>query len=404
MTYQRNLKNYTHPETMNKIKVAVVFGTRPEAIKLVPVIKKLSSHRQFQVITIVTAQHRQMLDQVLDLFAIQPKHDLGIMVKNQSLAQIVSNSIERLDQLLNQTRPDLVLVQGDTSTTFVASLAAFYNRIPVGHVEAGLRTRDRFQPFPEEINRRLTSVITDFHFAPTEMARDNLLAEGADPETVFVTGNTVIDAFQLALQTRNTSGELRLPKQLAKKKLIFVTAHRRENQGRPMKSVCQALREIVQQHPEAAVVFPVHYNPKVRDVVFPMLSKVDRVWLADPFGYIDTARMIQRSTLVLTDSGGIQEEAPSQGKPVLIMRNTTERPEGIHAGTAKLVGTNKTKIVREVCTLLSDPEKYEAMANAVNPYGDGKASERIAELILYAFRKRRVKPSPFAMRQTDGNS
>lgn len=382
-----------------RIKVAVVFGTRPEAIKLVPVIKKLSSNKQFDLCNIVTAQHREMLDQVLELFCIQPDHDLAIMINNQSLAQIVANSVDRLDQLFKQIKPDVILVQGDTSTTFVASLAAFYNRIPVGHVEAGLRTRDRFQPFPEEMNRRLTSALTDFHFAPTEAAKNNLLAEGADPRAVFVTGNTVIDAFQLALQSPNDSRGLELPDWLSDKRLIFVTAHRRENHGPPMNSICHALREIVQRHPNTAVVFPVHYNPKVREVVFPLLSGVDRIWLTDPMHYIDTARMIQRSTLVLTDSGGIQEEAPSQGKPVLVMRNKTERPEGVSAGNAKLVGTSKDNIVKEVAALLSSPQKYRAMANAVNPYGDGKASERITAFLLYAFGKRPRKPAPFVGRQ-----
>jgi len=378
-----------------KIKVAVVFGTRPEAIKLVPVIKRLSNDRQFELCNIVTAQHREMLDQVLELFNIQPEHDLAIMVNDQSLAHIVASSVARLDQLFKQLRPDVILVQGDTSTTFVASLAAFYNHIPVGHVEAGLRTGDRFQPFPEEMNRRLTSALTDFHFAPTEAAKNNLLAEGTDPRTVFVTGNTVIDAFQLALQSPNGSRGLQLPDGFSAKRLVFVTAHRRENHGPPINSICHALREIVQRYPDTAVVFPVHYNPKVREVVFPLLSGVDRIWLTDPMGYVDTARMIQRSTLVLTDSGGIQEEAPSQGKPVLVMRNKTERPEGVSAGTAKLVGTNKEKIVKEVAALLSSPQKYRSMANAVNPYGDGKASERIAAFLLYTFGKRTRKPVPF---------
>lgn len=384
---------------MKKIKVAVVFGTRPEAIKLVPVIKRLSNDSHFELCNIVTAQHREMLDQVLELFGIRPDHDLAIMINNQSLAQIVANSVDRLDGLFKQLRPDVILVQGDTSTTFVASLAAFYNRIPVGHVEAGLRTRDRFQPFPEEMNRRLTSTLTDFHFAPTEAAKNNLLAEGADPRTVFVTGNTVIDAFRLALQSPNSSRCLQFPDWLSSKRLIFVTAHRRENHGRPMNSICHALQEIVARYADTAVVFPVHYNPKVREVVFPLLSGIDRIWLTDPMDYVDTARMIQRSTLVLTDSGGIQEEAPSEGKPVLVMRNKTERPEGVSAGTARLVGTHKDKIVKEAAALLSSPRKYRAMAHAVNPYGDGKASGRITAFLLYAFGKTTRKPAPFVGRQ-----
>lgn len=378
-----------------QIRVVTVFGTRPEAIKMAPVIKRLQNDRQFQVINIVTAQHREMLDQVLDAFEIVPDHDLSIMVHNQSLPEIVANSICKLDKVLKRTRPNVVLVQGDTSTTFVAALAAFYNHIPIGHVEAGLRTRDRFQPFPEEINRRLTSVVTDFHFAPTALARDNLQAEGIDPRGIMVTGNTVVDSFRLALQAPGGANRVDLPKEFKSKRIIFVTAHRRENLGAPMKSICRALGEITQRHPDIAIVFPVHFNPKVREVVLPMLSETDRIWLIDPLGYVDTARMIRLCTLVLTDSGGIQEEAPSLGKPVLVMRNTTERPEGVEAGTAKLVGADKGMIVREVSSLLDNPKKYQAMANAVNPYGDGKASHRIAEFLLYVFGRRKQRPRPF---------
>ena len=378
-----------------RIKVAVVFGTRPEAIKLAPVILQLSRHPQFQVISIVTAQHRQMLDQVLNTFRIRPKHDLAIMAPNQTLAGIVSQSVERLDRLFKGIRPSAVLVQGDTATTFVAALAAFYNRIPVGHVEAGLRTGDRWQPFPEEINRRLTSALADWHFAPTQFARKNLLAEGVDPKTIFVTGNTVIDAFREALESGRGDRGLRLRKELESKRLILVTTHRRENQGAPMESICRALRETVKRFPDVAVVFPVHLNPKVRGVVLPLLSGIERIWLTEPLDYLDTARMIERSTLVITDSGGIQEEAPSLGKPVLILRNKTERPEGVVAGTARLVGTNQARIVREASQLLSSARHYQAMANAVNPYGDGKAAERIKQCLLYVFGKRRKRPKDF---------
>jgi UDP-N-acetylglucosamine 2-epimerase (non-hydrolysing) len=379
------------------IKVAVVFGTRPEAIKLAPVIQQLSHDQRFKVITIVTAQHREMLDQVLKAFRIRPKHDLGIMAPNQTLAGIVSQSVERLDRLFRTIKPGVVLVQGDTSTTFVASLASFYNRVPVGHVEAGLRTGDRWQPFPEEINRRLTSALADWHFPPTQFARKNLLTEGVDPKTIFVTGNTVIDAFRGALKSGRGRQGLRLPKELESKRLILVTTHRRENQGAPMESICRALRDLVRRFSSVAVVFPVHLNPKVRRVVLPLLSGIERVWLTEPLDYLDTARMIERSTLVITDSGGIQEEAPSLGKPVLILRNKTERPEGIVAGTARLVGTGQARIVQEASKLLSSNRHYQSMANAANPYGDGKAAERIMQCLLYVFGKRRQRPADFGI-------
>ena len=382
-----------------KISVATVFGTRPEAIKMVPVILKLEGDPRFQVINIITAQHRQMLDQVLGFFQIRPDHDLSIMTHNQDLSQIVANSICRLDQLLRNLKPDVVLVQGDTSTTFVASLSAFYNRIRVGHVEAGLRTQDRYQPFPEEINRRLTTVVTDFHFAPTYLSKKNLVAEGVDPRKIMITGNTVVDAFQLALQVQGRPRRFALPWNFKDKKIILVTAHRRENFGAPMRSICSAIREIVRIHPDVAVLFPVHFNPKVREEVFPILDGIDRILLTDPLEYIDTALMIRRSTLVLTDSGGIQEEAPSLGRPVLVMRNTTERPEGVHAGTAKLVGTNSSTIIREVSKLLTDPHRYAGMANAINPYGDGRASGRIAGYLLHAFGLEKRRPRPFYPRR-----
>jgi UDP-N-acetylglucosamine 2-epimerase (non-hydrolysing) len=378
-----------------RLKVAVVFGTRPEAIKLAPVIQHLARDSQFQIVSIVTAQHREMLDQVLKTFRIRPSHDLGIMVPNQTLAGIVSQSVERLDTLFKEIRPSAVLVQGDTATTFVASLAAFYNRIPVGHVEAGLRTGDRWQPYPEEINRKLTTALADWHFAPTQFASRNLLAEGVDPKTIFVTGNTVIDAFREALESGRNGRGLRVPEELQSKRLILVTMHRRENQGAPMKSICRALRNTVKRFPDVAVVFPVHLNPKVQRVVLQHLSGIERIWLTEPLDYLDTARMIERSTLVITDSGGIQEEAPALGKPVLVLRNKTERPEGVVAGTARLVGTNQVRIVQEASRLLSSARHYQAMANAVNPYGDGKAAERIKQCLLYVFGKRRQRPKDF---------
>jgi UDP-N-acetylglucosamine 2-epimerase (non-hydrolysing) len=381
-----------------KIKLAVVFGTSPEAIKLVPIIRNLSGNPHFQVVSIVTAQHRELLDQALKTFRIRPQYDLGVMTPDQTLAGIVSQSVDGLDRLFKKIKPDAVLVQGDTATTFASSLAAYYNRIPVGHVEAGLRSGDRWQPFPEEMNRKLTGALADWHFTPTPLASENLLAEGVSSKAIFVTGNTVIDAFQLALQARRKGPSIGVPKELSSKRLILVTTHRRENQGEPMKSICRALREIVMRFPDVGVVLPVHLNPRVRQVVYPLLSGVERVWLAEPLDYLDTARMIQRSTLVITDSGGIQEEAPSLGKPVLVLRNKSERPEGITAGTARLVGTSQPRIVQEAARLLSDSGHYATMANAVNPYGDGKAAQRICECLLYVFGRRRARPTPFVPR------
>jgi UDP-N-acetylglucosamine 2-epimerase (non-hydrolysing) len=379
-----------------KIKLALVFGTRPEAIKLAPVLRQLSSDSRFEPVSIVTAQHRQMLDQVLDAFDIRPKHDLGIMKPNQTLAGIVSQSIEELDQLFRKIQPSGVLVQGDTATTFVASLAAFYNQIPVGHIEAGLRTGDRYEPFPEEMNRRLTSALAEWHFAPTTAARENLLAEGVNPANIFVTGNTVIDAFQLALKSRKKGRVLFTRHELEGKRLILVTTHRRENQGAPMKSICLGLRDIVRRFPDVVILFPVHLSPGVRNVVMPLLSGVEHVRLAEPLDYLDTAEMIRRSTLVITDSGSIQEEAPSLGKPVLVLRNKTERPEGVQAGTARLVGTSRATLVREAARLLSDSRHYASMASAVNPYGDGKAAQRVRDGLLYVFGRRRARPTSFA--------
>ena len=377
----------------HRIKIAVVFGTRPEAIKLAPVIRELSKDNRLHALTIVTGQHRQMLDQVLQAFRVRPDYDFGVMTRGQSLATIVSRTMDRLDKVFKESRPDAVLVQGDTSTTFIASLAAFYNRIHVGHVEAGLRTEDRWQPFPEEINRRLTSVLADWHFAPTELARCNLLKEKVSSNSIFVTGNTVVDAFRFAL--RHTKSNPKLPRPLIGKKIIFVTAHRRESHGDPMKSICLAISELVGRFPDVAFAFPVHLNPEVRKVVFPLLSKHERIWLTDPLDYFQTAQMIRQSDLILTDSGGIQEEAPILGKPVVVLRNTTERSEGVTAGWARLVGTDKTKIIQEVSRLLSDPQTYSRAGAVASPYGDGKAAQRIIQFLLYAFGKRRAMPEPF---------
>jgi len=378
-----------------KIKLALVFGTRPEAIKLAPLIQRLSKQPEFDPVSIVTAQHREMLDQVLHTFHIRPRYDLGIMRRNQTLADIVARAVGKLDQLFKEIRPGGVLVQGDTVTTFVASLAAFYNRIPVGHVEAGLRTGDYSEPFPEEMNRRLTSALAAWHFAPTRGAQRNLLTEGITPASVFVTGNTVIDAFHLALKATERCRSMILPGKFASMRLILATMHRRENHGEPMKSICLGMRDLVKRFPDVAIALPLHRSPMVRQVVLPLLRGVERIWITEPLSYLETVRMIQRSTLVITDSGGIQEEAPSLGKPVLILRNKTERPEGVHAGTARLVGTSRVRIVNETSRLLSDSRHYATMANAVNPYGDGRAAERICECLLYVFGRRRVRPRPF---------
>ncbi|MEW5977607.1 MAG: UDP-N-acetylglucosamine 2-epimerase (non-hydrolyzing) [Acidobacteriota bacterium] len=383
------------------IKVAVVLGTRPEAIKLAPVIKRLHEHPDFEAVTLCTAQHREMLDQVLTLFRIRPDYDLNIMSPGQSLSRIITSSLDRLDGLYQRFQPNLVLVQGDTSTTFAASLAAFYHRIPVGHIEAGLRTGDRFQPYPEEMNRRLTSALADLHFAPTATAKKHLLAEGIDPKKIFVTGNTVIDALRMVREMNVT---VALPEGFSAKRLILVTAHRRENQGLPLRSICCAVREIVDRFPDVAVVFPVHKNPQVRAEVFPLLGSLERVWLCDPLQYTETAHLLSSSFLVLTDSGGLQEEAPSLGKPVLVLRERTERPEAVKVGAARLVGTEKDRIVKEASALLKSSRRYHAMAKVTNPYGDGRATERIINAILFNFKVGRRRSRPAAFRPTSSTS
>jgi UDP-N-acetylglucosamine 2-epimerase (non-hydrolysing) len=334
-----------------------------------------------------------MLDQVLNVFRIHPAYDLSLMIPGQSLSTIVSRCVDSLDKVFKELRPHVVLLQGDTSTTFAASLVAFYNRVPVGHVEAGLRTENRWQPFPEEINRRLTSIVADWHFAPTDCARRNLESEKINPQSILVTGNTVVDAFHRAL--RHSKPGLKLPRFLIGKRIVLVTAHRRENFGAPMRSICLALSELVTRFPDVGVVFPVHLNPMVRRVVLPLLSKNKRVWLTEPFDYFENVQMIQKATLIMTDSGGIQEEAPIVGRPVLILRKTTERPEGVQAGVARLVGIKESRIVREASKLLSDPNAYRHAASVTNPYGDGKASKRIVHFLLYAFGKSRSMPTPF---------
>ncbi len=389
-------------QAQSPLKTAIILGTRPEAIKLAPLIRRLGEQpARFKPTTIVTAQHREMLDQVLDLFSIQPEHDLHIIRPRQTLAQITANAVTGLHEVLVQTRPDFVVVQGDTSTTFVGALAAFYNRIRVAHVEAGLRTRQKYYPFPEEINRHLTTVLADAHFAPTAESRTNLLAEGIPDESIWITGNTVIDALQDVLGWERTCNHPILARVAAeKRRMILVTSHRRENQGRPQEQICAALLELVRRFLDILVVFPVHLSPAVRDTILPRLRAQDRIVLLDPIDYFETVHFIKTSYLVLTDSGGIQEEAPALGKPVLVLRETTERPEGILAGTVRLVGTDPDKIIRSVSELLETPEAYRGMSEAVNPYGDGRACERIMQALEF-LAGRASGPAPFTYSRAD---
>ncbi|MBM2841272.1 MAG: UDP-N-acetylglucosamine 2-epimerase [Bacteroidetes bacterium] len=368
-------------------KIAVVFGTRADTIKLAPIILELKKERKhFRVVTIATGQHRQMLDQVLQVFKITPDHDLNIMQVGQTLAAITKNAIEVLDKVLTLEKPDLVLVQGDTTTTFVGSLAAFYRGIPVGHVEAGLRTNDKANPFPEEINRRLTSCIADLHFAPTMTAKKALLREHIDLRSIFITGNSVIDALNLSVKkhhrfSRQTLNDLALKKS----RKLLITMHRRENWGEPMRQAARAIRRLALLYPDCDVIFPVHINPAVRRIVYPVLGIVPNVHLIEPLDYLDFVSLMAMSYLIITDSGGVQEEGPSLGKPVLVLREVTERPEAVDYGTARIVGLNEEKIVREAVRLMKDTRAYRAMALATNPYGDGRASRRIVGVIKKHF-------------------
>ena len=364
-------------------KIAVIFGTRPDTIKMAPIIKSLYEHPQyFKVLTIATAQHRQMLDQVLDVFNIKPDYDLNIMQPRQTLATVTARTIIGLDEILENEKPDMVLVQGDTSTTFVGSLAAFYHQIPVGHVEAGLRTNDPKNPFPEEINRRLTSCMTDLHFAPTETAMKALLKEGYSRDKVFVTGNTVVDALKYSVRKnyRFTVDELNKISE-KQNKIVLITMHRRENWGKPMEGAANAVKRLSEKYKDYNFVFPVHLNPVVRDIVYPVLQNKANVSLIEPLDYLPFVDLMRRAYLLITDSGGVQEEGPSLGKPILVLRDKTERPEAVHAGTVKLVGTDVERIVREASALLDNPVQYEQMARLHNPYGDGKACARIAETV-----------------------
>jgi UDP-N-acetylglucosamine 2-epimerase (non-hydrolysing) len=366
------------------MKILTVFGTRPEAIKMAPVVKELERFPdEIESVVCATAQHREMLDQVLDIFDIQPDYDLDIMSPGQTLSQLTANILTRLDHVIAQEQPDWVLVQGDTTTVMVSSLVAYYHRVRVGHVEAGLRTDDKWQPYPEEINRRLTDVMADFCFAPTEKSRQNLLREGVPDDAIVVTGNTVIDALLMA--TRRLRREAGHSPQWSGdgRRLVLVTAHRRENFGQPLIRICGALAEIATRYPsEVQIVYPVHPNPNVLGPVHEMLDGIPNITLTAPLDYYGFVHLMSKAYLILTDSGGLQEEAPSLGVPVLVLREVTERPEGVAAGTARVVGTSCERIVEETAVLLNDDDAYERMSRAVNPYGDGRASQRIVEALL----------------------
>ncbi len=361
------------------IKVMTIFGTRPEAIKMAPLVKELKARKEIECIVCVTAQHRQMLDQVLETFEIKPDFDLNIMKPGQTLSDITSRALKGVEEVIREVHPDIVLVHGDTTTTFAGALAAFYNQVDIGHVEAGLRTWNKYSPYPEEMNRQMVGVMADMHFAPTENSKNSLLKEGKKPETIYVTGNTAIDALKTTVNKEYTNP---IFDWLGNDRLILLTAHRRENLGEPMRHMFKAIKRIVDEFDDVKVIYPVHLNPKVRMVADEILGNDSKVKLIEPLEVIDFHNFINRSYLILTDSGGIQEEAPSLGKPVLVLRDTTERPEGIKAGTLKLAGTNEQTIYTLTKELLTNVEIYEKMSSASNPYGDGKASKRIADAII----------------------
>lgn len=359
-------------------KIMLVFGTRPEAIKMCPLVNELKQRNQIKTLVCVTGQHREMLDQVLQAFNVIPDYDLSIMKQGQTLFDITVNILETIKRVLEESKPDIVLVHGDTSTTFVTSLACFYLQIPVGHVEAGLRTYNIHSPFPEEFNRQAVSIISQFNFAPTELAKENLIHEGKKEESIFITGNTAIDALHTTIKKDFYHPELEWAKN---SRLILITAHRRENQGVPMKNMFRAIRRVMNEHPDVKAIYPIHMNPKVRQTANEILGDDDRIHIIEPLDVLDFHNFMNHSYLILTDSGGIQEEAPSLGKPVLVMRDTTERPEGIEAGTLKLVGTEEDNIYQYFSLLLNNKEEYNKMSKANNPYGDGYASKRIADIL-----------------------
>lgn len=360
--------------------IMLVFGTRPEAIKMCPLVNELKTRNEIRTVVCVTGQHRQMLDQVLDAFEVKPDYDLSIMKERQTLFDVTTNILNRIKDVLEEVKPDVVLVHGDTSTTFVTALACFYLQIPVGHVEAGLRTYNIYSPYPEEFNRQAVSIISKYNFAPTELSKDNLLKEGKSAETIYITGNTAIDALKTTVREDYSHPELQW---VGESKLIMITAHRRENLGEPMHNMFRAIRRVLDEHADVKAIYPIHMNPIVRQAAEDELGDCDRIHIIEPLEVLDFHNFLARSFMILTDSGGIQEEAPSLGKPVLVMRDTTERPEGIAAGTLKLVGTNEEVIYQNFKLLLEDKNAYDAMSKASNPYGDGLASKRIADVLEY---------------------
>lgn len=379
---------------MKKIKVMTVFGTRPEAIKMAPLVLELQKQSQrFEAITTVSAQHREMLDQVLDIFHIKPDYDLNIMHARQTLTDITSNVLINLDKILKEAKPDIVLVHGDTTTTFAASVAAFYNQIPIGHVEAGLRTWEKYSPYPEEMNRQMTDAMTDLYFAPTNQSKANLLKENHKEDNIYITGNTAIDALKQTVDKEYHHDIL--DKVSPDNKLILLTMHRRENQGEPMRRVFKVIREVVESREDVEVIYPVHLSPAVQEAAKEILGNTERIHLISPLDVVDFHNLAARSYFIMTDSGGVQEEAPSLGKPVLVLRDTTERPEGVEVGTLKLVGTESEKVKEEMEELLDNDAEYQRMAQAKNPYGDGKASERILDAIAYYFGVTDKKPIEF---------
>lgn len=359
-------------------KVMLVFGTRPEAIKMCPLVNELKTRKQLETVVCVTGQHRQMLDQVLDAFQVEPDYDLSIMKDRQTLFDVTTNILNKIKEVLEKEKPNVVLVHGDTSTTFVTALACFYLQIPVGHVEAGLRTYNIYSPYPEEFNRQAVSIISQFNFAPTELSKNNLLKEGKKEETIFVTGNTAIDALKTTVRDNYSHPDLEWA---SDSRLIMITAHRRENLGEPMKHMFKAIRRVMDEHPDVKAIYPIHMNPVVREIADGILGDDDRIRIIEPLEVLDFHNFLNRSYMILTDSGGIQEEAPSLGKPVLVMRDTTERPEGIAAGTLKLVGTEEETIYQNFKRLLENKDEYEKMSKASNPYGDGFACKRIADIL-----------------------
>lgn len=361
-----------------KKKIMVVFGTRPEAIKMCPLVKELKTRKKLDTVVTVTGQHREMLDQVLEAFDVKPDYDLSIMKSKQTLFDVTINILDKMKDILDEVKPDVVLVHGDTSTTFVTALSCFYMQIPVGHVEAGLRTYDIYSPYPEEFNRQAVGIVANYNFPPTEMSKDNLIKEGKDPSTIYVTGNTAIDALKTTVRDDYTHEYLDWA---SDSRLIMITAHRRENLGEPMKNMFRAIKRIIDENLDVKVIYPIHMNPIVRETADEIFGNCDRIKIIEPLDVLDFHNFLANSYMIITDSGGIQEEAPSLGKPVLVMRDTTERPEGIKAGTLKLVGTDEEVIYNNFKLLLEDKEEYEKMSKASNPYGDGFASKRIADIL-----------------------